>query len=78
MSTIIPRSDPTTKLEPVCLRDARLLLEHDYLPFEAGFATNADGMAHITASTYMKGCTGEMLEWWFGYIHNTETYKLWQ
>ncbi|OCL11095.1 hypothetical protein AOQ84DRAFT_374317 [Glonium stellatum] len=25
----------------------------------------------------MKGCTGRMIDWWFGWIHNTEQYKLW-
>jgi len=70
-------SDPITKLEPLRLQDAKLLLEHDYLPFEAGYAVNADGMHHIAASTYMRGCSGQMLDWWFGFIHTTEQYKLW-
>jgi hypothetical protein len=78
MARLIPRSDPTTNLEPLCLQDAKLLLENDYLPFEAGCAFNADGMCHVAASTYMKGVTGEMIDWWFGWIHGTDDYKLWQ
>lgn len=78
MAKIIPRSDPTVNVEPLCLQDAKLLLENDYLPFEAGYAINADGMSHIAASTYMPGVTGEMIDWWFGWIHNTDQYKLWQ
>jgi len=77
MSSSTPKTDPTTVAEPLCLRDAKLLLEHEYLPLEAGHAINADGMYHVAASTYMKGCSGEMLDWWFGYIHKTDTYKLW-
>lgn len=41
MAIIIPRSDPTTSVEPLCLQDAKLLLENDYLPFEAGGAFTA-------------------------------------
>jgi len=78
MSSTVARSDPVNILEPLCLKDVRLLIENDYLPLEAGFATNADGMFHVAASTYMKGCTGAMLDWWFGFVHKTDTYKLWQ
>jgi hypothetical protein len=69
---------PTTDLEPLMLRDAPILLTHPYLPFEAGCAYTTDGMCHVAASTYMLGVTGEMIEWWFGWIHGTEEYKLWQ
>lgn len=61
------------------LQDASLLLDpaNDYLPFEAGYAVNQDGMHHIAASTYMPNCTGAMVDWWFGYIHTTDQYTLW-
>ncbi|OGM46085.1 hypothetical protein ABOM_005648 [Aspergillus bombycis] len=59
------------------LKDASLLLTHEYLPLEAGVAHTADGMIHIAASTYMKGCTGAMLDWWFGWVHTTQQYQLW-
>ncbi|KAJ9620103.1 hypothetical protein H2203_007867 [Taxawa tesnikishii (nom. ined.)] len=62
---------------PLRLQDAGLLLEHEYLPFEAGYAINADGMHHVAASTYMRNCTGAMVDWWFGWIHKTDMYKLW-
>lgn len=68
----------TTSLSPgLALSDARLLLEHPYLPMEAGVAATDDGMYHIAASTYMKGSTGAMIDWWFGWIHTTDQYKLW-
>jgi hypothetical protein len=67
----------TTQLQPLLLKDAKVLLENEYLPFESGYAINRDGMYHIAASTFMRNCTGDMIDWWFGYIHDTETYKLW-
>jgi hypothetical protein len=59
------------------LKEANLLLSNPYLPLEAGVAITEDGMHHIAASTYMRDCTGAMLDWWFGWIHHTEHYKLW-
>ena len=59
------------------LRDARTLLQNNYLPVESGHGLTCDNMYHIAASTYMPGCTAEMIDWWFGFIHNTEQYKLW-
>jgi hypothetical protein len=59
------------------LKDARTLLDNDYLPVEAGHGPASDGMYHVAASTYMPGCSAEMIDWWFGFIHNTEQYKLW-
>ncbi|KAJ5683240.1 hypothetical protein N7462_006405 [Penicillium macrosclerotiorum] len=61
----------------LALKDARLLLDHSYLPMEAGVAFTEDGMCQIAASTYMKGSTGDMIDWWFGWIHNTDQYKIW-
>lgn len=61
----------------LAVRDAKKLLEHPYLPMEAGVAHAEDGMLHIAASTYMKDCTGAMIDWWFGWIHTTDQYLLW-
>lgn len=61
----------------LALKDAKLLLEHPYLSMEAGVALTEDGMTHIAGSTYMRSCTGAMIDWWFGWIHHTEQYKLW-
>jgi DAPG hydrolase PhiG domain len=65
------------QLSPLLLSEAHKLLESPYLAHEGGFATNADGMHHITASTYMPHCKGAMIDWWFGFIHTTDQYKLW-
>ena len=59
------------------LKDARKLLQDDYLPVETGHGLTSDGMYHVAASTYMPGCSAEMIDWWFGFIHTTDQYKLW-
>lgn len=61
----------------LCLSEARSLLENDYLEVETGHGLTSDNMHHVAASTYMPGVTGDMIDWWFGYIHTTEQYKLW-
>ena len=61
----------------LCLSEARSLLQEDYQDVEAGHGLTADNMHHIAASTYMPGVTASMINWWFGYIHTTEQYKLW-
>lgn len=62
---------------PLRLEDAKLLLSNDYLPLESGFAYDANGMLHVAAVIYMPNCSAEMIDWWFGWIHTTEQYKLW-
>lgn len=50
----LSQSPPTTSnppFGPLLLKEAPLLLQHDYLPMEAGYALNSDGMWHIAAST---------------------------
>lgn len=71
-----PKPNPTTQAIPLLLSEAKLLLEHEYLPLETGYAVNGDGTHHVAASTYMPDCTAAMIDWWFGWIHNTEQYKL--
>jgi hypothetical protein len=62
---------------PLLLKDARSLLYTPYMPMEAGYALNSDGMYHVAASTYMKDVSGPMVDWWFGWVTNTTQYKLW-
>lgn len=67
-----------TSLQPgLALSDVKVLLENPYLPMEAGVSVTNDGLYHVAASTYMKGSTGAMIDWWFGWIHTTDQYKLW-
>jgi len=69
--------NPTQTPQPLDLKDAPLLLANEYLPMEAGFGTTNDGHRHVAASTYMRGVTSAMIEWWFGWAENTEQYLLW-
>jgi hypothetical protein len=59
------------------LTDANQLLDHPYLPLENGWVRFPDGRAHVAVRTHMIGCKGQMIEWWFGYIHTTEQYRWW-
>lgn len=59
------------------LQDVASLLKEDYTPVEAGHGLTTDNMYHVAASTYMPHCTAEMIDWWFGFIHTTEQYKIW-
>jgi len=61
----------------VRLDQANQLLEPGYLPFEAGFVRLDDGQLHVAARTTMVGCTGRMIDWWFGFLETTEQYKWW-
>ena len=59
------------------LRDADLLLEPGHLELESGHVRLPDGQLHVACCTAMPGCTGRMVDWWFGYIENTEQYRRW-
>ena len=73
-SAIVYQNGPENMLR---LRDAHKLLQNDYLSIETGHGLTSDGMYHVAASTYMQGCSAEMIDWWFGFIHTTDQYKLW-
>lgn len=53
------------------------LLDERYLPLESGWVRHDDGTVHVAARTHMIGCTGEMVKWWFGFVHHTEEYLWW-
>ena len=59
------------------LSRANDLLEPGYLPVESGWVRLPDGQLHVAAWTTMFGCKGRMVEWWFGFLENTEQYKWW-
>lgn len=59
------------------LRDANDLLKPGYLDLESGYLRLPDGQLHVAAWTTMAGCSGAMVEWWFGYLETTEQYKWW-
>jgi hypothetical protein len=77
MASYSSRGDPTKSPIPIRLADAKLLLQHEYLPLEAGHGLTDDNMHHIAASTYMPNVSAAMIDWWFGFIHTTDQYLLW-
>lgn len=59
------------------LQDADRLLDAGHLPLESGWLRLPGGQLHVAGWTTMPGCTGRMVEWWFGYIETTEQYGWW-
>ena len=59
------------------LEHANDLLKPGYLPFETGYQRLEDGTLNVAALTMMPRCKGYMVDWWFGYHHTSEQYKLW-
>ena len=53
------------------------LLEPGYLPIEAGYYRLPNGVMHVRVLVRMPRCKGKMVDWWFGYLKDTETYKMW-
>jgi hypothetical protein len=64
--------NPILTPAPLLLKDAKTLLTNKYLPLEAGYALNSDGMWNVAGEAYMKDVTGSMIDWWFGYVTNSE------
>ena len=58
-------------------KDADALLEPGHLDMESGWLRLPDGMLHVANWTTLPGCTGAMVEWWFGFLETTEQYKWW-
>jgi hypothetical protein len=59
------------------LRDADDLLEAGHLALESGHVRLPDGQLHVACWTTLPGCTGAMVEWWFGFLETTEQYRWW-
>jgi len=53
------------------------LLEPGYMSIETGYYRLPNGYMHVRVLTRMPRCKGKMVDWWFGYIKDTETYKMW-
>lgn len=67
-------ADPNTGL---LLENLDALLGPGYLPLETGYTRLPNGQMFIAVLTKMPGCTGRMIEWWFGYAGDTEKYRMW-
>ena len=53
------------------------LLDPRPLPLEMGYERLDDGILHVAIRTDMTGCTGAMLDWWFGARIGTREYRWW-
>jgi hypothetical protein len=53
------------------------LLKPGYQPIETGYYRLPNGHMHVRVLTRMPRCQGKMVDWWFGYLRDTETYKIW-
>lgn len=53
------------------------LLNPAPLPIETGYERLPNGVLHVAARTDMRGCTGEMFEWWFRWRCDTQKYVWW-
>lgn len=59
------------------LSEVDRLLDPAPMPLETGYERLPDGALHIACRTDLRGCTGEMLEWWFRFRPNTQQYIWW-
>lgn len=53
------------------------LLNPGYLSMETGYTRLPNGQMHVACLTEMPGCTGRMINWWFGWMAHSEHYQLW-
>lgn len=59
------------------LDQANALLEPGHLSFESGVRRLDDGQLHVASRTTMPGCSGAMIDFWFGFLRTTEHYQWW-
>ena len=57
--------------------DLTELLKPGYASVETGYRTLPNGDVFVKALIRMSYCRGNMVDWWFGYIQDTPTYKIW-
>ena len=53
------------------------LLSPKPLALEMGIQRLPSGALHVAARSDMRGCKGEMLDWWFRFLETAEHYKWW-
>jgi hypothetical protein len=58
-------------------QDANDLLKPGYLGFESGYLALEDGKWVVAALTRMPGARAKMVDWWFSFVDDIETYRLW-
>ena len=59
------------------LNEVGQLLDPAPLALEMGYERFDDGVLHVAVRTDLRGCTGEMFEWWFRFRPDTQQYIWW-
>jgi len=59
------------------IKEISQLLGPGYQPIETGYYRLPNGHMHVRVLTRMPHCKGKMVDWWFGYLRDTATYKMW-
>jgi len=59
------------------MEEVNQLLEPGYLKTETGYFRLPNGHLHVAVLVRMPRCKGKMVDWWFGYMGDTEKYKMW-
>jgi len=62
----------------VLFEEVGQLLQSTYTPLETGYCRLPNNQMHVAVLTRMPGCTGQMVDWWFGYLDDTKKYILWE
>ncbi|MBW2298696.1 MAG: hypothetical protein JRF46_00225 [Deltaproteobacteria bacterium] len=67
----------TERGKTMLIEEVNQLLDRGYQSIETGYFRLPNGQMHVRVLTRMPGCKGKMVDWWFGYLDGTETYKKW-
>jgi hypothetical protein len=68
---------PARPQDGLPLEKADDLLKPGYLPLETGYTRLPNGQLQVACLTKMPGCKGRMINWWFGWLANSEHYGWW-
>jgi len=66
-----------TNKKELPIEEINQLLEPGYQPTETGYYRLPNRHLHVRVLTRMPRCKGKMVDWWFGYLSDTKTYKMW-
>ncbi len=73
-----PEGMPLEASRALPLEEVVKLLDHDFHDVEHGYVMNDDMTWYVACRTALgKQCTGEMIDFWFSHVDDTERYKWW-
>ncbi len=62
----------------LALNEVAKMLDEEYVDVEHGYVRNEDMTWYVACSTPLgKECTGEMIDFWFSHVDDSERYKWW-